>query len=106
MAKGHWQIIDWTNDVELEGNTQTFEISDVPRNVIDVAIKATLLIGNGLYGVDIKEKDGNVYIIEINDNPNIDYGIEDAVWKEGLYRHIMQVIFDRIDMERNMIRYI
>lgn len=47
-----------------------------PR-LLDVALKAGNSIGTGLYGVDLKEVDNEYYVIEVNDNPNIDHGLED-----------------------------
>jgi glutathione synthase/RimK-type ligase-like ATP-grasp enzyme len=37
------------------------------------------------------------YIIEVNDNPSIEAGFEDAVLKDALYREIMGVFLRRID---------
>ena len=34
-------------------------------------------IGKGMYGVDIKESNGKLYVIEVNDNPSLEGG-EDA----------------------------
>ena len=31
-----------------------------------------------LYGVDLKQAGDKVVVIEVNDNPNIDCGVEDA----------------------------
>ena len=39
---------------------------------------------------------GKCYVIEVNDNPSIDSGYEDAVLKDGLYLKIMQVFHDRV----------
>jgi hypothetical protein len=41
-------------------------------------------------------ENGKFYIIEVNDNPNIDAGTEDKVLKEKLYDAIMEVILNRI----------
>jgi glutathione synthase/RimK-type ligase-like ATP-grasp enzyme len=49
-----------------------------------------------LYGVDMKELDGKFYVIEINDNPSIDAGIEDKVPKEKLYETIMESFINKI----------
>lgn len=46
--------------------------------LLEVGVRASRAIGNGLYGVDIKEVDGEYVVIEVNDNPNIDAGGEDA----------------------------
>lgn len=49
----------------------------VPPEVIELGREAGNAIGNGMYGVDIKESNGKVYVIEVNDNPSLEGG-EDA----------------------------
>jgi glutathione synthase/RimK-type ligase-like ATP-grasp enzyme len=61
------------------------------------------LIGNGLYGVDMKEKDGECYVIEINDNQSIDSGVEDAVLEEELYVKIMSGLLARVERGKHGI---
>jgi len=46
----------------------------VPPHVIDLGIDAANAIGRGLYGVDIKNNNGDAYVIEVNDNPSIESG--------------------------------
>ncbi|MDD1679770.1 MAG: RimK family alpha-L-glutamate ligase [Methanomicrobiales archaeon] len=48
--------------------------SQVPRRIVEVALQAGRAVGTGLYGVDIKEKDEQVYVIEVNDNPSLESG--------------------------------
>ncbi len=62
-----------------------------------LAVKTASVVGDGLYGLDIKEKDGKFYIIEVNDNPSIDGGIEDRIIKNQLYEEIMRVFIKRLD---------
>ena len=69
----------------------------VPRKVLQSAIKASKLIGNGLYGVDLKQRGKDVVVIEVNDNPNIDSGIEDAILGEELYLRIADTFRIRIE---------
>jgi glutathione synthase/RimK-type ligase-like ATP-grasp enzyme len=64
--------------------------------VTRAALKAADLIGDGLYGVDIKQIGRRCCVIEVNDNPNIDAGYEDAVLRDGLYREIMGIFLRRI----------
>ncbi len=99
MANGHWQIYNWAGKTENEqvGDFDCLTIDNTPPSVISVATKVSKLIGNGLYGLDIKEVDGQVYVIEINDNPNVDFGVEDAQLGDTLYEKIMQVFHDRMD---------
>jgi len=50
---------------------------DVPGEAIDLAIQASQAIGSGLFSVDIKERQGKMYVIEVNDNPSLESGEED-----------------------------
>ena len=54
-------------------------------------------IGNGLYGVDLKQSGNKIHVIEVNDNPNVDAGVEDIVLKQALYDKIMGVFFERLE---------
>ena len=54
-------------------------------------------MGDGLYGVDIKQVDGRFLVMEVNDNPNVDGGIEDALLKDALYDEIMRWFRVRLD---------
>jgi glutathione synthase/RimK-type ligase-like ATP-grasp enzyme len=102
MAKDHWQIrkTQGAKADALYGRVESFMLSEVPEEVINTALKAANLIGNSLYGVDIKEKNDKCYVIEINDNPNIDFGYEDEELKMKLYITIMQVFRDRIEKRK------
>jgi glutathione synthase/RimK-type ligase-like ATP-grasp enzyme len=68
--------------------------------VVKTALRAANLIGDGLYGVDIKQTKKGVVVIEVNDNPNLDAGIEDAVVKDGLYKRILEDFVRRLDRKR------
>jgi glutathione synthase/RimK-type ligase-like ATP-grasp enzyme len=72
-------------------------VEDAPKNVVDSAVRAAGLIGDGLYGVDLKQSAGRCYVIEVNDNPNIDAGFEDQVLKDKLYLRIMESFLRRIE---------
>ncbi|QJB58278.1 GNAT family N-acetyltransferase [Pseudodesulfovibrio sp. zrk46] len=108
MANNHWQIYNWQTceSEEFCGRHETLSVNQVPPHVLKAAIGASSLIGNGFYGVDIKEINGKAYVIEVNDNPNVDAGVEDALLGEELYERIMRSIFNRIETERNQIRYL
>lgn len=101
MAKGHWQIIDYGKTGRIrEGEADTIAIEDVPEPVLNTALKAANLIGDGLYGVDLKQIGKKVYVIEVNDNPNIDAGMEDQVMKDELYLTIMRSFIRRIEQRK------
>jgi glutathione synthase/RimK-type ligase-like ATP-grasp enzyme len=97
MAKSHWQIMNWGRKGRHRyGAYETYDIEKVPPEVIDMALSAANLIGDGLYGVDVKFSNGLSYLIEVNDNPSIEAGVEDAVIRESLYQTIMKYFFERV----------
>lgn len=98
MAAGHWQIFRHGSDGRSEeGATECVPLAAVPRAVLDRAVTAAGLIGDGLYGVDLKETATGVLVIEVNDNPNIDTGLEDGIAGDGLYRSVLQEFLRRIE---------
>ncbi len=103
MARGHWQIAKHDEGRRTRfGKCETLPVELAPRKAVSVALKAANLIGNGLYGVDVKECDGKFYVIEVNDNPNIDSGVEDAVLREELYRRIIESFVRRLERAKQL----
>ena len=79
MPKGGWRIYDRREDGKTAVCTvQIPSREEVDEALIHIALRSSKAIGSGLYGVDIKEVDGEYYVIEVNDNPNIDAGFEDV----------------------------
>lgn len=99
MAKGHWQIYNWEamKKMDKDGLVKTFAIEDVPQMVLKAALKAAKIMGEGLYGIDIKEINGKALVIEINDNPNVDEGVEDGYYGNRVYQKIIQAFKKRLD---------
>lgn len=103
MSKNHWQIYNWkSKKKDKSGNFETLQLEDVPALILQTAQKAASLIGDGLYGVDVKLVNGQVFIVEVNDNPNIDYGVEDKVLKDELYNRLIESIINRIEIAKNI----
>jgi glutathione synthase/RimK-type ligase-like ATP-grasp enzyme len=98
MVAGHWQIVRHENDGRWsEGPTEAVAVHSAPEEVLRTALAAANLIGDGFYGVDLKQVGTRYYIIEINDNPNVDAGNEDQVLEDALYREVMSVFVRRIE---------
>jgi glutathione synthase/RimK-type ligase-like ATP-grasp enzyme len=100
MAKGHWQI--YNHDVkgcDQSGLVDTLPLYRVPQNVIRTALKASSLIGKGLYGVDLKVINNKAMVIEVNDNPSIDHGIEDAILGDELYYRILNYFIRSLELK-------
>jgi glutathione synthase/RimK-type ligase-like ATP-grasp enzyme len=104
MVSRHWQIIKKASTGRfLEGRWETLPVEIAPKKLIRTALHAADLIGDGLYGVDLKEIDGNFTVIEVNDNPTIETGVEDDILKDDLYVRIMEVFLKRIERIKERI---
>jgi glutathione synthase/RimK-type ligase-like ATP-grasp enzyme len=99
MSGSHWQIYHHSASGRTRsGGFEPVAVGKVPRQVIKTALRATKLIGDGLYGVDLKQlPDGRVVVMEVNDNPNIDHGVEDAFLGDELYRSILSEFLERLN---------
>jgi glutathione synthase/RimK-type ligase-like ATP-grasp enzyme len=97
MAKKHWQIVMHRESGRpLEGATNTVALGEAPPAVVDVGLRAAQLIGDGFYGVDIKQTDDGIFVIEVNDNPNLWHGYEDAVEKDQVWIELTRWFIDRL----------
>lgn len=98
MVNKHWQIVkhDRKGPPE-EGGFRSFKLSETPPAVLDIAVRAARCIGNGLYGVDLKETSEGVFVIEVNDNPNLNHGCEDVGEKDEVWVRLTQWFIDRLE---------
>jgi glutathione synthase/RimK-type ligase-like ATP-grasp enzyme len=72
-------------------DVESVPMEQVPSDVINLGIRAGKAIGSGLYGVDIKESNGHLYVIEVNDNPSLEGG-EDAHYPDMFRRIISHLL--------------
>lgn len=98
MSKGHWQVAkrDASGKAEF-GMAAAVPLDEAPPELLDYALRAANLIGDGLYGVDMKMTPRGPVVIEVNDNPNIDAGAEDSVLGDELYRIVLRDFVRRLD---------
>ena len=73
------------------GRTVSLQKKDMPPRLREVALKACSVVGKGLYGVDIKEVNGEYVVVEINDNPSIYAGYEDSM-DHDIYQRIISYL--------------
>jgi len=97
MVKDDFRILVQEENGYRCGDFECVTLKKVPPMVIDQALKSSRCVGHGLYGVDLKEKDGIVYVIEVNDNPDIDAGIEDCLEGDKIYSSILDWFLDRCE---------
>ncbi len=104
MARGHWQIYHHAAKQSggKQGDAETLAVEQAPAEVVELALATANAIGDGLYGVDIKIVDGRPVLIEINDNPNLDHGVEDEVLGDELYDRVMKVFRARVDAPKQL----
>lgn len=101
MARKHWQIIKRDeNGKSSYGKFETLPVELAPRKAVRIATRAAELIGDGLYGVDVKQSGDTFTVIEVNDNPNIESGVEDAILRDELYRRLADVFLRRIERRK------
>lgn len=68
-------------------DVESVPADQVPPEVIELGMAAGNAIGKGMYGVDIKESNGKLYVIEVNDNPSLEGG-EDTHYPD-MFRKII-----------------
>ncbi|MEM2098524.1 MAG: RimK family alpha-L-glutamate ligase [Candidatus Bathyarchaeia archaeon] len=73
------------------GKTVTIKKQNTPARIKEVALQACKVVGKGLYGVDIKEVNGEPLVVEVNDNPSIYAGYEDLRDKD-IYTKIINYL--------------
>lgn len=89
MVANHWQIYQHSQDHSDSGHWDCIANDEVPEAIAAQALAAAQLMGSGLYGVDLKQRGNEALVIEVNDNPSLDWGIEDAFLGAELYDTVM-----------------
>ena len=97
MAHGHWQIRSVEKGTERYGRVEAVKRDEAPAQVVELALKAAALVGDGFYGVDIKDTPNGPVVIEVNDNANLDIGYEDAADGDLIYEDIINHFVARIE---------
>ena len=101
MAPRHWQIIKSVRGGgQRSGRVEPVQVAHTPGDIIELALRAASLVGVGLYGVDLKSTALGPLVVEVNDNPSIDAGYEDALIKHRLYDALMAGLRRRVESGR------
>ncbi len=92
IPRKQWKVLTYTPEGKtLYGSVKGVPLDKADPGLLKCATAAAAAIGNGLYGVDIKQINGDYYVIEVNDNPTIIAGDEDQ--KAGdLYERIIKFL--------------
>lgn len=105
MAEKHWQIVNWKGEGGVRvGKWDCVPLPKVPPVVLRTALRASKVIGDGLYGVDLKLIGERCVVIEVNDNPSLETGVEDLLLGDELYASIMRTFYDRVRAKKEGVR--
>ncbi|HEY3245357.1 MAG TPA: RimK family alpha-L-glutamate ligase [Phycisphaerae bacterium] len=77
MPAKHWKIQSMEEGRTVYATVVSVTPAAVEPRLIEVAQSAARAVGDGLYGIDVKQVGDEYFVIEVNDNPNIDAGEED-----------------------------
>jgi glutathione synthase/RimK-type ligase-like ATP-grasp enzyme len=92
IPKKRWKIMTYTDAGKtISGQVKGFQLAKAEPRLIDRAVQAAAAIGNGLYGVDLKQVDDDFVVIEVNDNPTMSEGEEDQASPE-LYERLIRYL--------------
>jgi glutathione synthase/RimK-type ligase-like ATP-grasp enzyme len=75
------------------GRTISLKRENAPEKLKETALKACEVVGSGLYGVDIKEVNGDYIVVEVNDNPSI-YADHEDLRNRDIYNKIIAYLTD------------
>ncbi len=92
IPRKQWKILTYTNGGRvISGRVRGVALDAVDPLLLDTARRAAAAIGEGLYGVDLKQVGDDCIVIEVNDNPTIAGGDEDQN-APGLYERIIRYL--------------
>lgn len=91
IPEGGWKVKSKINGKNVWGDTIAISRDLISPGLKDISITLSKCVGNGLYGLDIKETNNGYKVIEINDNPSIYDGYEDTIDKD-IYEKIINAL--------------
>jgi glutathione synthase/RimK-type ligase-like ATP-grasp enzyme len=94
IPKRHWKILTYTPEGRtIYGPIKGFALESADPRLLQTAVQAAAAIGNGFYGVDLKQIGDDFVVIEVNDNPTIITGDEDQK-AANLYEQVIHFLMD------------
>ncbi|MDO9096613.1 MAG: RimK family alpha-L-glutamate ligase [Candidatus Methanoperedens sp.] len=91
IPEGGWKVKSKINGRNVWGDTIALPRESIDPELKEICIRLSKYVGDGLYGLDVKETSDGFKVIEINDNPSIYDGYEDAV-DNDIYEKIVSAL--------------
>ena len=79
IPEGGWKVRSKIDGKNVWGDTIAVSRDSIPPELKDICVGLSKCVGDGLYGLDVKETNDGYRVIEINDNPSIYDGYEDVI---------------------------
>lgn len=91
IPEGGWKVKSKINGRNVWGDTIAVPKDSISQELKDICISLSKCVGDGLYGLDVKETKDGYRVIEINDNPSIYQGFEDTI-DQDIYEKIINAL--------------
>jgi glutathione synthase/RimK-type ligase-like ATP-grasp enzyme len=91
IPPGGWKVRSNINGKNVWGDTIAFSRASISPELKNICIELSKCVGDGLYGLDVKETAHGYKVIEINDNPSLYDGYEDTV-DNDIYEKIINTL--------------
>jgi len=91
IPEGGWKVKSKINGKNVWGDTIALPREMISPELRKICIDLSKCVGDGLYGLDVKETINGYKVIEINDNPSIYEGYEDTADKD-IYEKIISAL--------------
>ncbi len=91
IPEGGWKVRSKINGRNVWGDTIAVPKDSIDNDLKNICIRLSKCVGNGLYGLDVKETKDGYKVIEINDNPSIYEGYEDSI-DSDIYEKIINAL--------------
>jgi glutathione synthase/RimK-type ligase-like ATP-grasp enzyme len=90
-----FKILAVVDGRKVECRVEAVPLAQAPARIVSTAKLAAAAVGDGLYGVDLKDVDDGPVVIEVNDNPTINADEEDRCAPD-LYAKIVRSLLGRV----------
>ena len=92
IPKRRWKILTYTTSGRaIEGTVKGIDREKADPKLLETALRAAKAVGNGIYGIDLKQIGDSYVVIEVNDNPTIFGGDEDSLAPD-IYENIINYL--------------
>jgi glutathione synthase/RimK-type ligase-like ATP-grasp enzyme len=92
IPEGGWKVKSNINGKNVWGDTIAVSRDSISPELKEISITLSKYVGNGLYGLDVKETKDGFKVIEINDNPSLYEGFEDVIDKDIYEKIITELV--------------